>query len=126
MSTYFIDKKEQIEHSSDEEEIVYNPKKMLENSKQRFYMSFSQPKRRNIQQMWNRLSDIICSPREREFSKFLNKVQVMQKLATPKEIESKKKQLKFIANKKRTNISFYPQSSNNILLQIVKHGSVSK
>ncbi len=33
MSSYLIDKKELIDHSSDEEEIVYNPKKMLENSK---------------------------------------------------------------------------------------------
>lgn len=70
---------------------MYNPKKMLENKKQRFHMSFSEPKRRNIQQMWHRLSDIICSPRERDFSKFIAKVELMQKIATPKEMETKKK-----------------------------------
>ncbi|CDW85852.1 UNKNOWN [Stylonychia lemnae] len=79
--------------SSEDDEIIYNPKKMLDNPNERFYMSFNRNKRKNMTIQWNRLSDIICSKRCKEYNKFLNKIKFMQKVLTPKEIESRKKTL---------------------------------
>ena len=50
-------------------------------------MSFNGNTRKNMTIQWNRLSDIICSKRPKEYNKFLRKIQIMQKVLTPKEIE---------------------------------------
>lgn len=70
--------------SSDEDEILYFPNKMLENKDERFYIEYAKYKDRSMEIMWNRLSHIICNKRPKEFSKFMRKIEMMHKIITPK------------------------------------------
>eukprot|EP00347_Sterkiella_histriomuscorum_P022038 403331903 len=73
-----------------EDEIVVNPNKMLDNQNQRFFMTFNDKnKRRSMEFVWNRLSGIICNKRPKEYTKFMKKVEVMQNAMKPAQTASK-------------------------------------
>ena len=92
--------------SSDEDEILYKPSKMLENRKERYFMNFN-PEHENYnkaQAHWARLSFIICQSKGREYKKFIKKIYEMQTFQEKLQASTKRRFLRKIATTRRGNL----------------------
>ena len=72
------------DESSDDEAILYNPKRMMENKKDKYFMTFGDKQQKSTAFEWSKLSQIICNKRDKAYNRFLGKVNLLREAQSPK------------------------------------------